>query len=43
MKEFLLVKHLDDDYFDCEDWVERVAGDLKPLKPLNDFLNYVFD
>ena len=43
MKEFLLVKHLDEDYFDCEDWVERVAGDLQPLKPLNDFLNYVFE
>lgn len=43
MKEFLLVKHLDEDYFDCEDWVERVASDLQPLKPLNDFLNYVFE
>ena len=43
MKEYLLVKHVDEDYFDCEDWVERVANDLQPLKPLHDFLNYVFE
>lgn len=43
MKEYLLVKNLDESYFDCDDWVERVAGDLQPLKPLNDFLNYVFE
>ena len=43
MKEYLLVMELDEDYFDCEDWVERAASDLQPLKPLHDFLNYVFD
>ncbi len=43
MKEYLLLKSLDEDYFNCEDWVERVAGDLQPLKPLNDFFNYVFE
>ncbi len=43
MKEYLLVKHVDDKYFDCDDWVERVANDLQPLKPLHDFLNYVFE
>ena len=43
MKEYLLLYRLDEDYFDCEDWVERVAADLQPLKPLNDFLNYVFE
>ena len=43
MKEYLLVKHVDDEYFDCDDWVERVASDLQPLKPLHDFLNYVFE
>ena len=32
MKEYLLVKNLDESYFDCDDWVERVAGDLQPLK-----------
>lgn len=43
MKEYLLAKCVDEDYFDCEDWVERVAADLQPLKPLHDFLNYVFE
>lgn len=43
MKEYLMVMNLDEKYFDCEDWVERVAGDLQPLKPLHDFLNYVFE
>ena len=43
MKEYILVMNLDEDYFDCEDWVERVAADLQPLKPLHDFLNYVFE
>ena len=43
MKEYLLAMLVTEDYFDCEDWVERVAGDLQPLKPLHDFLNYVFD
>lgn len=43
MKEYTLVMYLGEDYFDCDDWVERVAADLQPLKPLHDFLNYVFD
>ena len=43
MKEYLLVMHVNEDYFNCEDWVERVANDLRPLKPLHDFLNYVFE
>jgi uncharacterized protein (TIGR02453 family) len=43
MKEYLLVMQLDEGYFDCEDWVERVAADLQPLKPVHDFLNYVFE
>ena len=43
MKEYLLEMRLDERYFDCDDWVERVAEDLQPLKPLNDFLNYVFE
>ena len=43
MKEYLLMMPLDESYFDCEDWVERVAADLQPLKPLHDFLNYVFE
>ena len=40
MKEYILAMHPGEDYFDCDDWVERVASDLKPL---HDFLNYVFD
>ena len=43
MKEYTLAMNLDDNYFDCEDWVERVACDLQPLKPFHDFLIYVFE
>ena len=43
MKEYIVMMRPDESYFDCEDWVERVAADLKPMKPLHDFLNYVFD
>ena len=43
MKEYLLVMRPDAGYFDCDDWVERVANDLQPLQPLHDFLNYVFE
>lgn len=43
MKSYILVKHLDDDYFDCDDWVARVNADFRPLKPVHDFLDYVYD
>lgn len=43
MKEYILMMHPDESYFDCDDWVARVADDLRPLKPLHDFLNYVFE
>lgn len=43
MKEYILVMRPDDDYFFCDDWVARVAADLRPLQPLHAFLNYVFD
>ena len=43
MKEYILVKRVEESYFDCDDWVAKVANDLKVLKPLHDFLNYVFD
>ena len=43
MKEYLMVMRVNEKYFDCNDWVERVAKDLQPLKPLHDFLNYVFE
>ena len=42
-KEYILVKHLDASYFDCDDWVERVNADYRLLKPLHDFLDYVYD
>lgn len=43
MKEYVLVKYVDDSYFDCDDWVERVASDFKPLLPVHRFLDYVFE
>ena len=43
MKEYIMCKRVTPDYFDCDDWVERVAQDFKRLQPLYDFLNYVFD
>lgn len=43
MKEFILMMKPDEDYFECDDWVKRVADDLRPLQPLHDFLNYVFE
>ncbi len=43
MKEYIVMMRPDESYFECEDWVAKVAGDLKPMKPLHDFLNYVFD
>ena len=42
MKSYILVKHVDDDYF-TGDWVEKVDADFRVLKPLHDFLDYVFD
>lgn len=43
MKEYLLIMRPDTSYFDCDDWVARVNEDLKPLKRVHDFLNYVFE
>lgn len=43
MKEYILIKRPGIDYFDCEDWVEKVAEDLKTLQPMHEFLNYVFE
>lgn len=43
MKEYILMMKPAEDYLDCDDWVERIAADLRPLKPLHDYLNYVFD
>ncbi len=43
MKEYILMKHVPVDYFDCDDWVEKVANDLMHLQPMHNFLNYVFE
>ncbi len=43
MKEYLVAADLQPQYFECDDWVERVAADLQRLQPLHQFLNYVFD
>ena len=43
MKEYIVMMRPGLDYFDCDDWVERVAADLHHLQPLHDFLNYVFE
>ena len=38
-----IIADLDEAYFDCDDWVAKVADDLRRLQPMHDFLNYVFD
>ncbi|MBQ4366737.1 MAG: DUF2461 domain-containing protein [Muribaculaceae bacterium] len=43
MKEYIVMMRPGLDYFDCDDWVERMAADLHHLQPLHDFLNYVFE
>lgn len=43
LKDFTFVRYLSDDYFRCDDWVEKVVNDLKPLKPLHDFLDWVYE
>lgn len=43
MKEYIAMKRPPLSYFDCEDWVERVAADLSLLQPMHDFLNYICD
>ena len=43
MKEYLVVMRIDDNYFSTPDWPEKVNDDLKALKPLKDFLDYVYD
>lgn len=43
MKEFLISKNLDDEFFDKEDWTEKIIKYIKTAKPFNDFLNYTFE
>ncbi len=42
MRSYILVKRVPDDYF-TGDWVTKVDADFRPLKPLHDFLDYVYD
>ena len=41
--EQILGKHVNEKYFDCDDWVQRVNDDFRVLKPIHDFLDYVYD
>ena len=43
MKEYLCIKEVDDSYFYCENWPEKVAEDFKKVQDFNRFLNYVFE
>lgn len=40
MKEYLLAMQVPDDFFNSDDWVEKVADNFRYMKPFNDFLNY---
>lgn len=42
MKEYICEMKVVDDYFFCEDWVEKVAKDFSRAKNFNEFLNYIF-
>lgn len=42
-KEYLFIKRPDEGYYDCDDWVQRVNDDFRRLKPIHDFLDYVYD
>lgn len=43
MKEYLCKKEVPDEYFFCDDWVEKVADDFRYVKDFNTFLNYIFN
>lgn len=43
MKEYLVQMPTPDEFFFANDWAEKAAEHFKVLKPLNDFLNYVFE
>lgn len=42
MKEYLCEMKVADDYFFCDEWVEKVAKDFSRAKNFNEFLNYIF-
>ncbi|MEG1573549.1 MAG: DUF2461 domain-containing protein [Bacteroidales bacterium] len=43
LKNFGVMYKVTDDYFYDKDWVEKVANDFRPIKEMNDFLNYTVD
>lgn len=43
MKEYLCIKEVPDEFFFCDDWVEKVANEFRYVKEFNRFLNYIFD
>ena len=43
MKEYLCIKEVPDEYFFCDDWVEKVADEFSYVREFNRFLNYIFD
>lgn len=43
MKEYLVTMPKPDDYFTLSNWTDKAANDFKAMKPMHDFLNYVFD
>ncbi len=43
MKEYLCVKKVKDEYFFCDEWVEKVANEFAKVMKFNEFLNFVFE
>jgi hypothetical protein len=43
MKEYLCLYAVPDDFFFDPCWAEKVADEYLAVKPLNDFLNYIFE
>lgn len=42
-KDYVVVNHKPDSFFDDPDWVEKTAREFQIMKPLNDFFNYTID
>lgn len=42
-KDYTFGRNVPDSYFTTGNWTERVAEDFEYFKPMNDFLNYVFE
>ena len=43
MKEYICKMEVPDEYFFCDDWVEKTANDFSYVKDFNTFLNYIFN